>query len=313
MWIGVAYGIAACMLWGFIYLVPLVLPQYDAILLASGRYISFGLVALPLLWVDWDEFKQYSARDWFDVTMLGLFGNIVYYWFLTTSISHAGAPLAGMCMALIPVLICVLANWRDRRQGAGVSWIKVVPGIGLIASGLILANWTEFDYVINALQKSGWDFWYGVGTGVIALLIWTWYPIRNADWLLAHPGRSPKAWATAQGITTLPVALLIYFFVWLSMPEGAPLLGETPQWFVFVMLLSGLGGSWLGVACWNAMSQKLPTALGGQMIVFETIFAVIYAHALRMQWPSLTMCLGMTLLIGGVLVSIRTFENQSVT
>lgn len=49
------------------------------------------------------------------------------------------------------------------------------------------------------------------------------------------------------------------------------------------------------------------------MIVFETIFAVIYAHALRMQWPSLTMCLGMTLLIGGVLVSIRTFENQSVT
>jgi hypothetical protein len=32
--------------------------------------------------------------------------------------------------------------------------------------------------------------------------------MRNADWLRAHPDRSPRAWATAQGLATLPLALL---------------------------------------------------------------------------------------------------------
>ena len=36
MFIGVFYGIAACMIWGFVYLVPLVLPQYDPAYIAAG-------------------------------------------------------------------------------------------------------------------------------------------------------------------------------------------------------------------------------------------------------------------------------------
>ena len=57
------------------------------------------------------------------------------------------------------------------------------------------------------------------------------------------------------------------------------------------------------------MSQRLPTALGGQLIVFETIFAVIYAHALRMAWPAPTMVAGLVLLLAGVLLSLRAFQR----
>jgi drug/metabolite transporter (DMT)-like permease len=210
---------------------------------------------------------------------------------------------------LIPVLICVWAKWRDRRRGAGVSWIKVVPGIGLIASGLILANWTEFDYVINALQKSGWDFWYGVGTGVIALLIWTWYPIRNADWLLAHRDVSPQAWITAQGLMVLPVSTISYFVAANALlPAEVGLLGETPVRMIWVMLMAGVACSWLAGALWNAMSQKLPPALGGQLIVFETIFSVIYAHVWRAEWPTWSMTIGMVMLLVGVVASLRAFR-----
>lgn len=72
---------------------------------------------------------------------------------------------------------------------------------------------TEFEMVVRASADGGVKFWYGVMMGVAALLLWTWYPIRNADWLLAHPGRSPRAWSTAQGLTTFPFAVVMYLFL----------------------------------------------------------------------------------------------------
>ena len=45
-------------------------------------------------------------------------------------------------------------------------------------------------------------------------------------------------------------------------------------------------------ALWNMCSAKLPTALVGQLLVFETIFSVIYAHIHRMQLPTLTLTVG---------------------
>lgn len=33
---GVLYGLGACVLWGFVYLVPLVLPDYDPVIIATA-------------------------------------------------------------------------------------------------------------------------------------------------------------------------------------------------------------------------------------------------------------------------------------
>jgi drug/metabolite transporter (DMT)-like permease len=64
----------------------------------------------------------------------------------------------------------------------------------------------------------------------------------------------------------------------------------------------------LAGALWNAMSQKLPPALGGQLIVFETIFTVIYAHVWREEWPTCSMTIGMVMLLVGVVASLRAFR-----
>ena len=71
-------------------------------------------------------------------------------------------------------------------------------------------------------------------------------------------------------------------------------------------------GSWVGIIFWNAMSQRLPTALGGQMIVFETIFAVLYAHVLRGAWPAWNMTAGIVLLLAGVLLALKVFRGVRV-
>jgi drug/metabolite transporter (DMT)-like permease len=71
------------------------------------------------------------------------------------------------------------------------------------------------------------------------------------------------------------------------------------------MVAIGLFASWLGTLCWNAASQRLPTALVGQLIVFETLAALLYAFLLRGMWPGGMTLLGIGLLVTGVLVAVR--------
>jgi drug/metabolite transporter (DMT)-like permease len=52
--------------------------------------------------------------------------------------------------------------------------------------------------------------------------------------------------------------------------------------------------------CWNEASQRLPTTLAGQLIVFETLSALAYAFMLRGQGPAAVSLLGIALLIAGV-------------
>lgn len=306
--VGFSCGVFACVLWGLVYLVPLALPDYDPIYITAGRFVSFGLVAVPLIWLERYELACYSAADWWYVTKLGVIGNIVYYWTLASCIQYAGAPLAGMCMAVIPVSVAVIANWRDRKRHRALPWKKLAPGLVLVVVGFILANSGELDVVTRANSGDSLRFWIGCAFGLAALFLWTWYPIRNADWLTDHPKRSPRTWSTAQGLVTMPFALLLYLVYWYIDPTQTEFLGARPLWFIFVAAGSGLVCSWMGIAFWNAMSQRLPTALAGQMIVFETIFAVIFAHIWRGEWPTLTMVAGLSLLLAGVLVSMAVFR-----
>src|SRR5262249_25829990 len=134
-----------------------------------------------------------------------------------------------------------------------------------------------------------------------AVACWTWYPLRNADWLRHHAGRDPRTWATAQGLATLPLALVGYLIaiVWLAASGNAlPLpLGPRPVVFVGLMAAIGLFASWLGTLCWNQASQRLPTAIAGQLIVFETLAALTYVFLLQGRWPPLLTLIGIGLLV----------------
>jgi drug/metabolite transporter (DMT)-like permease len=71
------------------------------------------------------------------------------------------------------------------------------------------------------------------------------------------------------------------------------------------MLSIGLFASWLGTLCWNEASQRLPTTLVGQLIVFETVSALAYAYLLRRQWPEALTIAGVLLLVAGVIWALR--------
>jgi drug/metabolite transporter (DMT)-like permease len=310
--LGIVFALAAGLVWGLVFVTPLLLPAYPAALLSCGRYLAFGLIALPLGWLDRKRLQQFSADDWREALKLSAIGNLLYYLCLAAAIQRAGGPLPTMVIGTLPVVIAVSSNLRDARRDGRLPWHKLLPSLGLIAAGIACVNQVELRHLRQQDHFDAMRYGSGVLLAVGAVACWTWYPMRNADWLRAHTDRSPRTWATAQGLMTLPLAALGYGALWvwqglggggleaLSMPFG-----PTPQRFVLLMLAVGLLASWLGTLCWNAASQRLPTALVGQLIVFETLAALAYALLLRGDRPDATTVLGIGLLVAGVLWGVR--------
>lgn len=310
---GLFFGIAACAIWGLIYVIPLFLPEYSPLLISAARYSIYGFTCLFLVPLQWKELMRLSPKDWVLAFSLSFFGSIVYYCCLVVSVNLAGAPVSGMLMCWIPVLVALVANYQALRVGKGVAWKKIAIPLVFILVGIVIANWTEFEYVVNQQHSTAGNFWLGVAAGATSMLLWTWYPIRNARWLLDNKDKKPNVWATAQGLVILPFTVISYFVVTqFYLPENFGPLGPTPTTFIICMLVAGICCCWMAAAAWNEMSQRLPTALAGQLIVFETIFSVIYAMLFRGEWPTMTMVVGMVMLITGVLVALRIFKDTEV-
>ena len=313
---GTLFALAAGLMWGLVFVAPTLLGEYPAAMLVVGRYLAFGLIALPLAWWDRSRLAELTRADWLQALKLSAVGNLLYYLFLAAAIQRAGGPLPTMIIGTLPVVIAISSNLRAsatvRHRDGRLPWARLVPSLLLIAAGIGCVNQAELAQLQQAGKLDIARYAWGALLAVGAVACWTWYPIRNADWLRTHAQRSPSAWATAQGLATLPLALAGYALLWLwsaAQPGGlAPgfdmPLGPRPLDFLGLMLAIGLFASWLGTLCWNEASQRLPPALAGQLIVFETLAALAYALALRGQWPPPLTLLGVALLMAGVTMAL---------
>ena len=304
---GAAFALAAGLMWGLVFVTPLLLPDYPAALLSVGRYVAFGLIALPLAAIDRRRLRGLSRADWLEALKLAAVGNLLYYLLLASAIQRAGAPVPTMIIGTLPVVIAIVSNLRDAHRDGRLPWVRLVPSLLLIGAGIGLVNKAELDAMRGAPAGFGLArHAIGAALAVAAAGCWTWYPLRNADWLRAHPDRSPRTWATAQGVATLPLALAGYAVVWALLPaQYAPPLGPRPGTFVVAMATIGLLASWLGTLCWNEASQRLPAATAGQLIVFETLAALAYAFILRGSMPGPLTLAGIALLIVGVMWAMQ--------
>ncbi len=304
---GTVFALAAGLMWGLVFVAPLLLPAYPPALLSFARYLAFGLIALPLAALDRRRLAELDRADWIEALKLGAIGNVVYYLCLAAAIQRAGAPLPTMIIGTLPVVIAIVSNRRNAARDGTLPWRRLAPSLALIGAGIGCVNHVELRSIESA-QFSRYAS--GALLAVAAVACWTWYPLRNADWLREHAHRSSRTWATAQGLATLPLAAAGFagFWLWqlLAGDDGFSMpLGPTPWLFVGLMLAIGLFASWLGTLCWNEASQRLPTTLAGQLIVFETLAALAYAFMLRGRPPESLALLGIVLLVAGVIWALR--------
>ncbi|MFT4197904.1 MAG: DMT family transporter, partial [Pseudoxanthomonas sp.] len=133
-----------------------------------------------------------------------------------------------------------------------------------------------------------------------ALLSWTAYSIGNAHWLQRRHDISGHDWSLLTGVVTGALALLLTPPAFL--PAAARMHGGG-DWLRFwgLAALLALLASVIGNACWNRASRLLPLSLMGQMIVFETVFALLYGFAWERRLPNPLEAVAIACLLAGVL------------
>jgi drug/metabolite transporter (DMT)-like permease len=287
---------AAGLCWGMIFSVPVLLPAYSPLALSAGRYLAFGLIVLLPAWLDRRRLAALDRADWIKALELALVGNLLYYCGIAFAAQNAGAPITAAIIGTLPVVIAISGNLVHKQ----VRWRRLALPLPVIGVGLLLIHGREFGHGADA----GGNYLLGIAAALFALFCWAWYPLRNAAWIARRPQLSMTAWATAQGLATLPPALAAFVaLAWLPAYDWP--LGADPLRFVVLMAALGLVASWLGTLFWNVASRELPATLSGQLIVFETLFGLAFAYALRGEWPDPASAAGILLLVAGVVLGVR--------
>jgi drug/metabolite transporter (DMT)-like permease len=323
--LGVLAALGAGLLWGMVFVAPVLLPDYPPLLLTFGRYLAFGIVTVPIAIALRKRLAMLSRQDWFAAFKLSLIGNVAYYLALSAAIQLAGAPLPTLIIGTLPVVIAVCSNLLNARlnQSAPASaahtfkWSSLAPSLIAIITGLLLVNADQFSRLTQSGDKTLMQYLAGAALAWLAVAAWTWYPIQNARWLQAHPQHSSTIWATAQGMATLPLAIvgfiaaIVYYRNTGDARFAQDWLGPRPVFYVALMFTIGFGASWVGTLLWNIASKNTPTALTGQLIVFETLSALGLAYLIYKRWPSALEAGGIVLLTIGVLLGVRAMARKS--
>ena len=231
----------------------------------------------------------------FGLSLLGFTG---YYLLLVFAIRDAGTEVPSLIIGTIPIWMMLLG------KPAGLRWHNVLPGLVLTLVGLgLMMHAVQNDTLRSASPMPGHDFWRGVAFALASMLCWTAFGLLNAAWLKKHPHISATTWANWLGVATGLGALVI----WLIAGSDANTLLAQHNWVqaAIVCVATGIGSAWLATILWNIASQRLSASLCGQLIVSETLFALLYSFTWDGQWPSLAQGLACVLFVAGIMASVR--------
>lgn len=298
---GIAAGLGAGAFWGTTFVAPLVAPGFSSVDYTAGRFVACGLFSLA--WMLWQTLNMPSgqrAGQWPDLAQAGaalwlsVLGYTGYYLLLVYGIADAGAALPALIIGTLPVWMMLLG------KPAHLRWAALLPGLVLTAAGMVLM----VDATAEEVNASGaGHFWRGVLLAVGAMLSWLAFGMLNARWIRRHPDVKSTAWANWLGLA----AGLGGLGLWLGWGTGWVDLTGRPGFgrFVLVCAFTGIGSAWIASVMWNIASRRLSTSLAGQLVVSETVFALIYAFAWSGDWPAATQLLACVLFVAGILASIR--------
>ena len=295
---GVAAGLAAGALWGLVFVAPRMVGGLSPVDFTAGRFLSYGVFSLALMVIIrravWPTRQQAFAA--LGMSVLGFTG---YYLLLVLAIRDAGTEVPSLIIGTIPLWMMLLG------KPAGLRWGALLPGVllTLLGLGLMMRVTQGHGLELGAAAAGVPDLWRGVVFAVVAMALWTAFGLLNAAWLKKHPEVNATTWANWLGVATGLGALVL----WLAMGSDAKVLIGQPGFALAAILCiaTGVGSAWLATILWNIASQRLSASLCGQLIVSETLFALLYSFMWDNHWPSLLQALACLLFVVGIFASIR--------
>lgn len=309
MWRGIVCGLLAGAFWGAVFIVPVLLPDFSPLELMVGRYVCYGALAaglmlqrlLPLL-------RRLRRSDWLAMLRQALAGNVVYYLLLAYGVKLAGVAATSLIIGLLPLSVTIFG----RKDHGALPLRQLALPLLVVALGIACINLDIFSHAGGAGGASLAHKLAGVLCAIGALACWSWYALDNARFLKRHAHFSSVEWAMlyglASGVIALIVGAVMLALQQASGADDAPARDWPRYWLVCLLL--ALGASVVGNYLWNLASRLVPVTLSGQLILSETLFALLYGFVYAQRMPRPLEWAAMLLLTAGVLWSVQRHAQE---
>ncbi|WP_338472939.1 DMT family transporter [Niallia sp. XMNu-256] len=299
--LGVMFGMIAGAAWGLAFLIPNVLSSFSSLEITLGRYLMYGLYSLLLFLIYKKNPLHIPSRVWSKALLYAFTGNIGYFFFLVLGIKYAGATITTLIIGTLPIVISFVGNLLNKEFPFK---IMMIPACLILIGIFLLYSSEQGD--VSSITGSKSSLLFGFLCCFIALALWTWYGISNANFLKKETEVSPDLFSTIVGVQTLTLVLIVLLISKLTNQQliGNLLVKDSFVHYLVGIILLGIIASWVATWAWNQTSIRLTVSMAGMMIVFETIFGLLYTYFYYTTFPSILEWISIFFILLGVTFGI---------
>ena len=209
--------------------------------------------------------------------------------------------MTSVVVGFLPVAVTVIGS----RDHGAVPLRRLVPSLAMGAAGVVCIAWQSLDAAAPGSEARAL---VGLACAIGALASWTAYAVWNGRWLARMQHVSAHDWSLLTGVATGAQAIV------LAIP--AALIGASAHasagWARFLVVSAGVAifASIVGNAFWNRASRLLPLTLVGQMILFETLFALLYGFLWEQRWPTPAELAAIALMVASVITCVSAHRPR---
>ncbi len=284
--------LAACALWGFSYVPPVLVPGTGPMTLVGLRFVAFGVLAVALLHRSGIELR---GVPWGRAVRHAIAGCVGYYLCNVSATTFAGPHVTIAVIGMAPLVYTALAARIETRPLR-----PLLPSAGLVLIGQAVVhlgpggtlNGAELPHGIPGVLA-------GAACAATAVALWCWYGFDNAAFLRARPELT-LPWASAVGVMTGVLAAPLLVAGCLLESATTPVLH-----LALVVAVLALGTSWGATAGFNVASARLPRTLTGQLLALEPTMGFVWVHLLTTTAPVPSGVVGQALLVTGCVLAVR--------
>lgn len=293
---------AAGALWGGIFLAPELVWDFSPLQLTVGRYVFYGVIAAVLITFRWRRVKaRLTRREVVALVWLSLFGNIFYYILVGSAVQIGGIAMTSLVIGFMPVAVTIIGS----RDSGAVPVVHLIPSLILGAVGIVCIGWQA---LAVPSERPLAESVIGLICAIGALGSWTTYAVGNSRWLARLEDLSVNDWNLLTGVVTGGLALAVLPLALLT--DHTPHDGSSWLQFATVAASVAVSASIIGNAFWNKMSRLLPLTMVGQMILFETLFALLYGFLWERRLPTTLEVAALVCIILSVLSCVRAHRPR---
>ncbi len=296
---GIIAGLGSGIFWGLSFLVPNILSSFSVVEIVAGRFLFFGTTSLIFVPRAAKLFISLSPKDRLLVIALSITGFCLYSLCVFAGVKYTDGVISSLIIGTIPIIIVLLGKPKLNRS--------LFSGLVLILFGLFFL--LVFPALGNFATITSNLYLTGLLLLAAALLMWVWFAIYNTKFLQRNPKINTIDYTSLIGIINLIIVSPIVFLI-----DDFSAFINNPQISSYLLwtAILGIGTSWIANGLWALCSRNCPLSVSGILIISETVFGLTYSFIFQQRLPYLHETLAITLLIMGVIMTIRSQQSGRV-